>query len=127
VWKYDSGDNRCKHRWHKDEAGHLMEGRRLVGKCPKSLDPVKAEDALNSGYPYFDERDGEHTFPSRIFAVIDGVVYRAMPTMPGVSYHGFPELARSLPPDDTLKAAILDLAVADGSRKEVEKWLKSRT
>lgn len=127
VWKYDSGGNRCKHRWHKGHAGHVTQGRRLVGKCPNTLTDADAEAALNAGYEYFDARDEEQTFPSRIFAVIDGVVYRAMPTVPDVSYHGFPELARDLPPDEDLKAAILELADADGSRKEVAKWLKSKS
>ena len=29
--------------------------------------------------------------PERLYAVYEGVVYRATPTVPGKSYHGFPE------------------------------------
>ncbi len=123
MWEYDAGDGRCKHLWHNDHAGYVVEGRRRVYKCPKSLHSAKAEAALNKGHEYHDERGGDD-HPSRIFAVIDGVVYRAMPTRPGISYHGFPERARELPPDEKLRTAILDLAEADGSRKEVEKWFK---
>ena len=125
MWTYDRGGGRCKHRWHNDYAGHERVGRRLVGKCPKSIDQDAAQSALDSGYEYFDERD-KATYPSRIFAVVGGVVYRAMPTQPGVSYHGFPELAEHLPPDETLRTAILELAEADGSRRKVEKWLRQR-
>lgn len=124
VWTYDPGDGRCKHRWNRNYAGHVREGKRLVGKCPKTLNHARAEAALNAGFDYFDRR-GNGSHPSRIFAVIDGVVYGAMPTMPGVSYHGFPELAADLPPDPAVYHAILGLAEADGSRKEVEKWLNS--
>ena len=126
AWKYDPGVGRCKHRWNRDEAGHVWVGNRRVGKCPKSLRPEDAEAALNLGFEYFDERNTNDDYPSRIFAVVDGVVYRAMPTVPGVSYHGFPELASDLPPDPELRRGILKLADADGSRKEVERWLRGR-
>lgn len=100
-------------------------GNRTVGKCPKSFTIEFAEAALNSGYEYF-ERRRPVGYPSRIFAVIKGTVYRAVPTLAGVSYHGFPELKPDdLPPDPAVKEAILDLAAADGSREEVEQWFKS--
>lgn len=123
-WRYDPGDGRCKHRWHYDYAGHVREGRRWVAKCPKSLHSDKAEAALNTGVEYHDERDHQG-HPSRIYAVIGGVVYRAMPTLAGISYHGFPERVRDLPPDKALEDAILDLAEREGTRKEVEKWFKA--
>jgi hypothetical protein len=96
----------------------------LVGKCPKSFGADQAEVALNSGFEYYGRRDDEG-HPGRIFAVVGGVVYRAMPTLPGVSYHGFPELAADLPNDPVLHAAILELADSDGSREEVQEWLNS--
>lgn len=122
MWTYDPGDGRCKHRWNRNYAGHVPQGNRIIGKCPKNLGHPRAELALNTGFEYYDRRRSKD-YPSRIFAVIDGVVYRAMPTLPGISYHGFPELASDLPPDPEVRAAILAMADIEGSRKEVEKWL----
>lgn len=126
MWKYDPGENpKRKHAWAKDYADHIQVGDRLVGKCPKSITNERAEQALNHGFFYFSERSSDQNYPERIFAVIDGVVYRAMPTVRGVSYHGFPERAVDLPPGREVREALLDLAEADGSRKAVARWLKS--
>lgn len=124
-WTYDPGEGRVKHRWNRREAGHVRQGNRVIGKCPKDLDYETAEEALNTGYEYYSRRGGDE-YPSQIYAVIDGVVYRAEPTMNGISYHGFPVLPGDIPPGREVRDAILGIAELDGSREEVAKWLRKK-
>ncbi|MBF0182507.1 MAG: hypothetical protein HQM03_21020 [Magnetococcales bacterium] len=87
-WKYDPGEWRKKHKWNKDEAGFHWEGQEEIGKCPTSItrDSELAEELLNKGIGYPDAES-----PEAIYNIHQGVVYRAEVTLPGVSFHGFPE------------------------------------
>ncbi|MBF0155245.1 MAG: hypothetical protein HQL64_16020 [Magnetococcales bacterium] len=88
-WKYDPGEWRKKHKWKQDNAGFEFNGQEEVGKCPNSIthDPALAEQLLNQGVCFpMDEAP-----PKEIYNVHQGVVYRAEPTLPGISFHGFPE------------------------------------
>ena len=125
-WVYEVDENR-KHKrgWHEDRAGFVeVAGGILVGKCPRNLTLDLCRELLNTGVEYRSPRS-RYTHPDRIYNIIDKVVYRATPTIPGKSYHGFPELqerAAELPRD--LKDRILSLAEKQGCRQEVEKWMK---
>jgi len=95
-----------------------------VSKCPSDLTVADAEQMLNAGIEWSSARwPNDH--PQRIYAVLDGVVYRATPTNPGVSYHGFPELIESLPPDRALRVRLLAAAKAQECEAEVSTWLRS--
>lgn len=53
----------------------------------------------------------DQTYPQRIYCVWDGVLYRATPTIPGRSYHGFPEYPSRFPPGNrALRNQIMELA-----------------
>jgi hypothetical protein len=123
-WEYETDQSpKRKHHWKNDYADHVLVGGILVSKCPSSLTHEKATEMLNSGYEHYGpgRRRG---YPLRIFAVLDGVVYRATPTIPGRSYHGFPELRENLPGGRELREAIIELARQDGSEDMVRKWLR---
>ncbi|WP_269900171.1 hypothetical protein [Paenalcaligenes faecalis] len=86
--QYERGEGRYKHRWNKDEAGFEPGARGAIGKCPKSISQDIATKILAKGYPYFDQPDDEQ--PAKIYSVYKGVIYEAVPTIPGVSWHGYP-------------------------------------
>ncbi|NYJ00254.1 hypothetical protein HNR19_000952 [Nocardioides thalensis] len=124
TWKYERDETpRRKHQWDRDEPGFVEVNGVTVGKCPSSMTVARAEAALNSGYEYRPRRGWTADYPERIYAVLDGVVYRATPTNPGVSYHGFPELREKFKDRREVRDAIMELAKRDGSEKEVSKWL----
>ncbi|MBF0624446.1 MAG: hypothetical protein HQL82_06525 [Magnetococcales bacterium] len=88
-WEYDPGNKRFDHKWSRDQAGFRWSGKRLKGQCPASITRTEglAEKLLNDGVP--DPADTDS--PDAFYNVYKGVVYRAEPTLHGVSYHGFPE------------------------------------
>lgn len=93
-WRYEPDERpKRKHGWDKNEAGFVEEDGVPVGKCPKNMSIAEAEALLNEGVPL--GADGGDSAPRRIYAIHGGVLYRAVPTNPGVSYHGFPELPAS--------------------------------
>lgn len=109
TWKYDPGENpKRKHGWGEDTAGFVRfnSGKNVVGKCPHSMDQETAERLINNGIPEEDPRN-EDTHPNRIYVVHEGVLYRAVPTERGKSYHGFPERPKVFDElDDELKDRI---------------------
>jgi hypothetical protein len=123
AWLYEPDETpKKKHHWAKDHAGFVEVGNVLVGKCPSEMTISEAQDLLNAGAGWT-PRNWDEDYPKRIYTVKDGVVYRATPTRPGYSYHGFPEIRRQLPTDRSLHEAILALAREDGSEEEVRAWL----
>ncbi|MBF0134322.1 MAG: hypothetical protein HQL75_17265 [Magnetococcales bacterium] len=89
-YSYDPGQMRRKHQWDKDEAGFdPPDIPGSPGKCPSSVTnvPGLAERLLQEGIPW--PPTTEH--PESVYNVHQGVVYRAVPTVVGKSYHGFPE------------------------------------
>jgi hypothetical protein len=110
-WEYEPDERpKRKHSWDKDEAGFIRTGSAIVGKCPKGISNTTAKGLLNAGIEWRPSR-WEHSYPQRIYAIYQDVVYRAMPTNPGKSYHGFPEHPDSfLELPKALKEKILELA-----------------
>lgn len=124
-WTYEPDPQR-KHKkgWTNDFPGFVTVANTLVGKCPHNLTNEECEEFLNQGVEYRPRR-WRHSYPDRIYNIINGVVYRATPTVPGKSYHGFPERQErvaELPRE--LRKRLLALAEQKGCREEVEKWLK---
>ncbi len=118
-WKYDAGDNRHKHHWKNNYAGFENRNSEWIGKCPKKMTGESAEKLLNDGIPVHNPRN-DIGCPNEIFNVHEGVIYRAVPTLPGKSYHAFPEINMPL----EIEIRLLRRAGEKGCRKELQKWLK---
>lgn len=123
-WKYDAGEHRAKHCWGHPEADFVEIGDATVGKCPGTLAKSTAEILLNNGFPYF---MSSASYPVKIYNVYNGVVYEAVPTQPGVSFHGYPW--RSMPGRKSIPRRILrqleERAVLNGCLKEYKAWIKN--
>ncbi|MEX2620810.1 MAG: hypothetical protein WD250_11400 [Egibacteraceae bacterium] len=112
-----------KHRWGRDEAGFAMVRGRKVGKCPRGFSLETAQSLVNSGMPW-SPQSWRHQHPKRIYVVHDGVVYRAVETVPGRSYHGFPEAPEGFPRGARmLKEQLLRRAVEQGQEHDVKRWM----
>lgn len=126
TWRYEADeDPKRKHHWNKDHAGFIKVGPNRVGKCPAKMSMSDAEALLNDAIPYFPPRWSK-PYPKRLYAVSDGVVYRASPTNPGTSYHGFPEHPSTFPRTRNardVKRQLLERARRQGYEKEVRRWM----
>jgi hypothetical protein len=124
AWKYDPGEiPKIKHHWNRDYADFVEHQGQRIGKCPSTITAEIAEGLLNAGIAYSDPK-WDKPYPSRIYAIYNGVVYRAKPTNPGVSYHGFPEFPeriRSLP--GRVREQLLKRARELNCEKEVLRWI----
>ncbi len=124
-WKYEPDERpKRKHHWDKDVPGFVSIAGEIVAKCPRNLSLERAEELINEGIPFDSDRAGVGPWPGTIYVVHEGAVYRAKPTSPGVSYHGFPETAercRKLP--RTVRNAILARADELGCGVEVRRWM----
>jgi hypothetical protein len=68
-----------------------------VGKCPKGVTRAHAESLLNSNNRLeLTEPRSVGAGPDRIYVFSQGVLYRAVRTVPGRSYHAFPEHAKGV-------------------------------
>jgi hypothetical protein len=124
-WLYEADEKpKQRHSWQNKKAGFIEVKGVLIGKCPKGQDPKVAETLLNDGIPYFPPRSWNHWHPKSIFIIHDGAVFRALPTVPGKSYHAFPEKER-IPP--RIRQQILDKARKLGCFDKVRRWLAGKT
>jgi hypothetical protein len=98
-WRYEPDEvPKRKHHWNRPEAGFAPgRGEPLVAKCPNTMSIEVAEALLEEAFPWSPDR-WPGSYPKRLYAVHEGVVYRATPTNRGVSYHGFPEHPTKFPP-----------------------------
>lgn len=134
-WKYEPDETpKRKHAWSNDTAGFVDVHGVKVGKCPKTLTIEHIQQMLDGeveGAEVLEWRPASgwrFDCPKRLYLVYEGVVYRAMPTRPGFSYHGFPE---SDDPDAfpkgrrgrELKERIIAAARQQGCEAEVRKWM----
>ena len=85
-----------KHHWPHPEPILIRIDNEWIGKCPAGVTLEEAEALLNQGVSWSPE-NWPHQHPKRIYLLRQGIVYRATPTIPGVSYHAFPERAGGLP------------------------------
>jgi hypothetical protein len=125
-WRYERGEGRRKHQWDKGYAGFQPSQRGAVGKCPNNVTEEIAQKILNEEARPIYDGDGR-AFPDRFYAVYKGVVYEAVPTQPGISYHAYPWRG-DLPGRRTLsrrvRRELLQIADIRGEVKELERWLK---
>lgn len=118
MYEYDPGERRGKHRWSNDYAGFESEDGLQVGKCPSSIDRTRAQALLNGGIPWHNPAiDSAH--PQSIFAVDRGAIYKATPTVPGRSYHGFPWKG---PVPRNILERLRGMAKSEGFEQEFEAW-----
>ena len=126
TWRYELDENpKRKHHWNENRAGFVAVGRIRVGKCPATMDPCDVQTLLDDAIPYFPPR-WDRPYPQRLYAVSDGVVYRAAPTNPGISYHGFPEHPSTFPRSGNardVKRQLLERAARQGCEREVRRWM----
>lgn len=88
--KYDKGERRFKHVGRAAEAT-IDDGnpKKVVGKCPNDIADSKKVEILATAVAASTEEKNE-PFPSRMFAVYEGVIYDCRTTTFGESYHAFP-------------------------------------
>ncbi len=126
AWAYEPDEvPKKKHHWDNDQAGFLKIGPNEVGKCPAGMTMEQAQALLDDAVPFFPPR-WKRVYPQRLYAVKDGVVYRATPTNPGISYHGFPEHPAKFPAGRNgaeVKQKLLERARQQGCEKEVRRWM----
>lgn len=123
AWLYEPDEQpKRKHYWAEDVAGFEEDGAgQFVGKCPSRLSMQEARQLLDSAFPW-SPQSWTRAYPKRLFAVKDGVLYRATPTNPGVSYHGFPEPPSAFPKGaGHLKDLLLRRAQSLGSEAELRR------
>jgi hypothetical protein len=123
-WKYERGEGRHKHRWNEDYAGFVPGDKGPVGKCPKSITEERATEILNRGVPYYDDPDDQ--VPAKIYAAHKGVIYEAAPTMPGISWHGYPwrgDLKGRRPLPNRIIRKLRLQSQESGYMSEFEQWL----
>ena len=117
-------DRKHKRGWRGTEPTFVTgPGGETIGKCPHGMTNELCTRLVNDGIPFFPRR-WSHTYPKRIYNIYEGNLYRATPTVPGRSYHGFPELpreAKRLPGE--LKRRILERAEAEGCLEQVRRCL----
>lgn len=124
-WRYERGEGRHKHRWKNDWAGFEPSGNGPVGKCPKSINQERAQEILNQGKPWYEDIEDE--FPSRIYCQYKGVVYEAVPTRPGASWHAYPwrgDLSGKAPLPSRIRRALEKEARKAGHLNEFKIWMK---
>jgi len=78
-----------------------------------------AEKLLNDGIPVHNPRN-DIGCPNEIFNVHEGVIYRAVPTLPGKSYHAFPEINMPL----EIEIRLLGRAGGKGLPKEIAEMVE---
>lgn len=128
-YKYERGDHRTKHCWKRDQADFVQQQGHLVGKCPSSITDSVAETILNQAVaepdPFLVPGRAAASWPKRLYGVHKGVIYEAVPTQPGKSYHGYPWRGRDgRGPLPTLVVERLRaMAEAEGYLKEFKSWL----
>ncbi|MBI4703444.1 MAG: hypothetical protein HY744_20215 [Deltaproteobacteria bacterium] len=125
-WRYEPDEKpKKKHHWDKPRPGFVKVRGVDVGKCPHGLSLDRAERLLNQGIAYDPPRAATGDWPSRIYVVYEGAVFRAVPTNPGVSYHAFPDKPAELSrlPRHVLEQ-IEERARELGCEQEVKRWIR---
>lgn len=121
-WIYDAGEHRIKHCWSRPEAGFESGDGRVIGKCSSNIDHLTAEQLLNDGIVI----EGSADQPEKIVNVYEGVIYVAVPTIPGKSFHGYPW--KSLPGRSRIARKVFEelkrRAVESGHDRQFRQWVK---
>lgn len=125
-WLYEADEvPKRRHGWSRGHAGFVEVGAKFVGKCPAGMSQSQAQELLDDAVAFVPPR-WRHPHPQRLYAVSGGVVYRATPTIPGRSYHGFPEHPTKFPRTGnakTVKEQLLERSRQLGCEREVRQWM----
>lgn len=127
-WRYEPESPKRKHHWDCDEPGFVELPRRgapgcvRVSKCPASLTVDDCATLLSEAIPW-SPAGWTKSYPKRLYVVHRGWLYRAMPTQPGVSYHGFPEDPEAGVVPESLHDRIRGVAREKSCELEIERWL----
>jgi hypothetical protein len=118
-----------KRGWNQPQAGFVIENGEEVGKCPANLPLEIAETLLNDEHRIeYSPPRWPNSYPDRIYNIHEGQLYRATPTVPGRSYHGFPENpAKALRLPREVKLRILALACTRNCEDKVSRCLKGKS
>lgn len=122
-WIYDAGEHRVKHCSKEKDAHFVTVGNAVIGKCPADLTREVAQQLLNEGIPFLSPRKPH---PAKIYNIHKGVVYEAVPTLPGQSYHGYPWKkmpGRNILPDRIIRQ-LKEKAIANGCFDDFQQWMK---
>lgn len=118
-----------KHKWAKAEPGFdYGNDNHPEGMCPSTIDRDTAERILRDGIPY-SPQGWPKSHPKRVFNIYQGAVYKAVETIPGVSYHGFPcpgprTHPRKADMPKIIKEKLLERARERNCLAEIEAWFK---
>ncbi|MEO5333201.1 MAG: hypothetical protein H7839_14380 [Magnetococcus sp. YQC-5] len=121
-WLYEPGEWGHKHKWSHDYPDFILVGNDPIGKCPTSItrNPELAKELLDTGVYY---PTGTQP-PDKIYNVHQGVIYRAIETRHGVSFHGFPEKEhkiRRVPP--SVLRQLARIAKEKNTLEEFKQWM----
>lgn len=125
LWEYEPDEQpKRKHRWEHPRAGFDSIGTdKFIGKCPSNISVPEAQLLLRDAIPW-SPASWRPGYPKRLYAVRDGVLYRATPTNPGTSYHGFPEHPTRFPAGAReLKQALIRVASTQGCEEGLRRWM----
>jgi hypothetical protein len=128
-WRYEPESPKRKHHWDFDEPGFVEVPKRgapgcvRVGKCPASLTVSDCESLMRDAIPW-SPAGWDRSYPQRLYVIHERWLYRAMPTQPGISYHGFPEDPDGGSVPESLYERIRELARAKSCEREIERWLR---
>jgi hypothetical protein len=127
AYKYERGEHRKKHCWNNDYADFVERDGHLLGKCPNSITDEIAATLLRSAIaePEPFAVPGRTPRPKRLYGVHRGVIYEAVPTQPGKSYHGYPWRGREGrgPLATEVVTQLRAMAAAEGYLDQFESWL----
>lgn len=121
--RYDKGERRHKHVGRGAAAEIVFvpgQPKMWIGRCPRTLTSDDNERLINEALSDEDD-DRETTFPSRLYAVHDGVIYEGRTTDRGHSYHGFPYHGKL---GKRMIARLKALAVQQGCGDKFDAWVK---
>lgn len=125
TWNYEA-DPRRKHKrgWDETFAGFVTEaGGEVVGKCPADMSMQKASELLNDPEAVHERPERwEREYPKSILNIESGVLYRATWTNPGVSCHGFPEIAERA---EKLPKAVKNQLIELAKKRNCEESIRS--
>ena len=128
TWIYEKGEYRWKHHWHNSFAGFVPghKGKGATGKCPSDVTAPEAAAVLSRAIAL---NTGSHEWPERLYAVYRGVIYEAVPTRPGESYHAYPwqQLQGRPPLPKCILKHLEQQAIDEGTQAEYRKWVKRHT
>jgi len=124
-YKYDPGVNRWRHHWHFRYAGFRPDTKSGArGKCSCAITQEIAQALLDNAVPGTVLKGGH---PAEFYAVYEGEVYVAVPTVLGQSYHGYPWRGDCNPNQflpQKLIEALAACAAKAGDAKRFKVWMK---